>query len=297
MGLARRRQWEGLMDFVAIDVETANANMASICQVGIATFDKGVLADEWKTYVDPQDHFDGMNISIHGIDESLVAGSPTFGMLAHTILGALNGRVVVTHSAFDKVALYQAGTKCKASPLMCTWLDSACVARRAWKEFSRNGYGLANVCASIGYTFNHHDALEDAKAAGNILLAAIAHTGIDLDAWIARVRQPIDPNLEQRVARAGNPDGELYGEVLVFTGALMIPRREAAAFAASVGCEVDASVTKRTTLLVVGDQDVQRLAGHEKSSKHRKAEQFAAMGQPIRILRETDFRELVKLSE
>jgi hypothetical protein len=39
------------------------------------------------------------------------------------------------------------------------------------------------------------------------------------------------------------------------------------------------------------------LAGHEKSSKHRKAEQLIKMGQPIRILRETDFREIVKLSK
>src|ERR1700722_9978680 len=129
------------MDFVAIDVETANANMASICQIGIATFENGVLADEWKTFVDPQDYFDGINTSIHGIDESAVAGSPTFGMLARTISGALNGQVVVTHSAFDKVALYQAGAKCKASAPICTWLDSACVARRAWKELSRSGFG------------------------------------------------------------------------------------------------------------------------------------------------------------
>ena len=76
----------------------------------------------------------------------------------------------------------------------------------------------------------------------------------------------------------------------------MIPRREAANCAASVGCEVDSSVTKPTTLLVVGDQDVQKLAGYEKSSKHRKVEQLIKMGQPIRILRETDFRELMKLS-
>jgi hypothetical protein len=92
------------MDFVAIDVETANASVASICQIGIATFKRGTLANEWKSYVDPQDHFDGMNVSIHGIDESVVAGSPTYGMLADTIHGALNGRVVVTHTAFDKVA-------------------------------------------------------------------------------------------------------------------------------------------------------------------------------------------------
>ncbi len=283
------------MDFVAIDVETANADMASICQIGIARFADGKLADEWKSYVNPRDHFDGINISIHGIDESTVEGAPTFGELANTINAALNGRIVVAHTAFDKVPLYQAGSKYQSTRPSCTWIDSACVARRSWSEFSRKGYGLINVCTSIGYKFNPHDALEDAKAAGNIMLAAMAHTGLDLNGWLARVRQPIDPTLEQRIARHGNPDGELYGDVLVFTGALTIPRREAADLAASVGCEVDKGVTKRTSILVVGDQDVQRLAGHEKSSKHRKAEDLIKSGQPIRILRETDFRELVEL--
>lgn len=283
------------MEFVALDVETANADMASICQIGIARFADGKLTDEWKSYVDPKDHFDGINISIHGIDEAMVKGAPTFGDLANTINAALNGRIVVTHTAFDKVAIYQAGTKFQATRPSCTWLDSACVVRRTWKELSKSGYGLINVCTSIGYSFSPHDALEDAKAAGNIILAAMAQTGLDLDGWLARVRQPIDPSLEQRIARHGNPDGELYGDVLVFTGALTMPRREAADLAASVGCEVDAGVTKRTTILVVGDQDVQRLAGYEKSSKHRKAEELINKGQSIRIIRESDFRELVEL--
>ena len=78
--------------------------------------------------------------------------------------------------------------------------------------------------------------------------------------------------------------------------ALTILRSEAADLAASVGCEVDHGVTKRTTILVVGDQDIERLAGHDKSSKHRKAEELIRKGQPIRIIRETDFRELSKLS-
>jgi len=42
------------MEFVAIDVETANADMASICQIGIARFADGLLTSEWETYVDPQ---------------------------------------------------------------------------------------------------------------------------------------------------------------------------------------------------------------------------------------------------
>jgi DNA polymerase-3 subunit epsilon len=86
----------------------------------------------------------------------------------------------------------------------------------------------------------------------------------------------------------------LYGEVIVFTGALEVPRREAADLAAALGCHVSTNVNKETTLLVVGDQDLKRLAGHNKSSKHRKAEELIRMGYPIRIIKESDFLQLIK---
>jgi DNA polymerase-3 subunit epsilon len=282
------------MDFVAIDVETANADLASICQIGIAGFSGGQVAEEWKSYVDPQDFFHYVNMSIHGITDDTVAGAPIFSALNRQIRKALEGNIVVTHTAFDRLALSQAAAKCGTSPFQCTWLDSACVVRRAWQEYSRSGYGLRNMCDVIGYKFKHHDALEDAKASGQLLLAAIARTGLGLEAWLVRVKQPITPSLTESIERAGNPDGPLAGEVMVFTGALSLPRRMVADLAASVGCEVDASVTKHTTILVVGDQDIQRLNGHEKSTKHRKAEDLIRQGQPIRILRETDFRALTE---
>jgi DNA polymerase-3 subunit epsilon len=274
--------------------------MASICQIGAARFVNGALAEEWKTYVDPEDYFDGINVSIHGIDESVVAGAPTFRQLTDTLNRFLDNCVVVTHTHFDRVAIHQAADKSQVVPPRCAWLDSARVARRAWKEFAWSGYGLANVSKALGYKFKHHDALEDAKAAGNILLEAIAQSGLDVDAWFNRVRQPIDPSKASSgsaIKREGNPEGPLYGEVLVFTGALEIPRREAADMAASIGCQVAPSITKKTTLLVVGDQDIKRLAGHTKSAKHRKAEELGLKGQPIRILRENDFRKIAELSD
>ena len=285
------------MKFVAIDVETANANMASICSIGAAVFDNGVLTDEWYSLIDPQDYFDGMNVSIHGIDQSHVQGAPTFKEAAKHINSLLANNVVVTHTHFDRVAMHQAANNWAIPSPTCKWLDSASVARRTWPEFARSGYGLANVCNHIGYTFEHHNALEDAKASGQVILAAMQESGLNLDAMLARVLQPIDPSASTGSApikRDGNQDGPLAGEVIVFTGALGIPRREAADLAASIGCAVGAGVTKKTTLLVVGDTDVTRLAGHSKSSKHRKAEEMAAQGLPIRIIRETDFRELVE---
>jgi DNA polymerase-3 subunit epsilon len=82
------------MNFTAIDVETANANMASICQIGLAKYVSGHLAHEWKTYVDPEDYFDGMNVAIHGIDESTVEGAPTFPELNDTLRSYLENSLV-----------------------------------------------------------------------------------------------------------------------------------------------------------------------------------------------------------
>jgi len=279
-----------VMEFVAIDVETANADMASICQIGLAKFKDGQLIEEWSSLIDPEDYFDFININIHGITEEDVVGAPTFSEVVGELSNHLTGTVCVSHTHFDRVSVGRALEKYSLNPIDTIWLDSARVARRTWEECAWRGYGLSNLCNIIGYKFKHHDALEDAKAAGQVLIAAIEKTGLDIDSWLKRVRQPISGSA---INRDGNPEGELYGEVMVFTGTLEIPRREAAALSASIGCTVASGVTKKTTLLVVGDQDVTKLAGKAKSSKHLKAEQLIAKGQEIRIIKESDFKELV----
>ncbi|MBN2864898.1 MAG: hypothetical protein JXK16_02710 [Thiotrichales bacterium] len=291
---------ENKMDFVAIDVETANADMASICQIGVAKYNNGILVEEWSYLVDPEDYFDFINIDIHGITEEDVEGKPTFPEIFNQLGSLLNDSICVSHTHFDRVSISRVLTKYGLPNFETTWLDSARVARRTWEEFAWGGYGLANICNKIGYQFEHHDALEDAKASGYVLLAAIEKSGLDVNAWLKRIKQPIDlSNVSSGAAikRDGNPEGELYGDILVFTGTLEISRREAADLAASIGCTVAAGVTKKTTLLVVGDQDITKLAGKEKSSKHIKAEQLIKKGQSIRILKESDFKELVTHAE
>ncbi len=287
------------MNFVAIDVETANADMASICQIGLVMYENGILSGEWKTYVDPEDYFDSINISIHGIDEFVVKNAPKFPELVGMLRSYLEDKVVDCHTHFDRVAMHQATQRYGISALECTWLDSARGARRTWKECAWKGYGLNNVCKILGYDFKHNDALEDAKATAHILIADTNETGLDIDGWLKRVCQPIDPTAsssDSAIKREGNPEGALYGEVLVFTGTLEILRREAADLASVIGCQVASGVTKKTTLLVVGDQDIKKLAGYEKSSKHRKTEELIQSGIPIRILKKSDFIELAKLS-
>ena len=66
-----------MLTFNAIDVETANADRASICQIGLVHIQDGKIQDQWKTLINPEDWFDPWNIEIHGIDEAAVSGSPT----------------------------------------------------------------------------------------------------------------------------------------------------------------------------------------------------------------------------
>ena len=278
------------MDFVAVDVETANADLASICQIGLVVFERGRVVRTWETLVDPAAPFDPVNESIHGITAEDVRGAPSFRDLYPDLRRALGDGVVASHTAFDRVALTRSVVRDGLDALTCSWLDTARVVRRTWPQCAASGYGLGAVCEMLQIDFDHHRALDDARAAGEILVRAISETGISLDAWTVRVTQPLSGS--GSVARSGNPDGTLAGERIAFTGALSLGRREAADLAAQAGCDVLDAVNKHTTLLVVGDQDATRLVGHEKSSKHRKAEHLIAKGQPLRILTESDFLAL-----
>ena len=285
------------MNFVALDVETSNPDLASICQIGIVTFSNGVIVDKWQSLVNPEDYFDGMNVYVHGITEDKVTNAPNFQQIYSDLKRLIENKVIVIHTSFDKIAISRAIEKYNLSSIDCTWLDTARVVRRAWEEFRSSGYGLSNVAKEFNINFKHHNAVEDARAAGEILLRAIDHTGKNLDEWVVRAYQPISTSIKSSIAREGNPDGVLAGEVIVFTGALSMPRSQAAEFAANAGCDVGDGVNKKTTLLVVGDQDISKLAGHDKSSKHRKAEELIESGVNIRILSEKDFVEICNLME
>lgn len=283
------------MRFVAVDLETANPRMSSICQIGVVTFEDGIEVDAEVRLVNPQDYFDPYNVAIHGITEDRVKGAPRFTELHDWLCSCTSGEVVACHTHFDRVALNQACGRHALNPLPCQWLDTARVARRAWSQFAQSGYGLANLAHHFGITFQHHDALDDARTAGRILLRAIEETGFDPVEWIRRCNLSNCPGSSANIRREGDGDGPLVGENIVFTGALQIPRREAADVAHEAGAAVEPNVTKTTTLLVVGDQDIDKLAGHTKSSKHRKAEKLIEAGQTIRILGEADFMSLCRV--
>lgn len=282
--------------FFALDVETANADMESICQIGIVEYQDNQLVNQWGSLVNPEDYFDPFNVSIHGIAPEMVKGAPIFPQIHNALqeMGkAVEKMIVVTHTPFDRISLRRASQRYGLDEFSWNWLDSARVVRRQWEDFRHSGYGLSNVAKFLDIKYKPHDAVEDARAAGEVLIKAMEQSGLSLDVWLERSYKRISSG-STIYAQEGDPDGPFYGETIAFTGALILPRKEAARLAALAGCNVGDGVTKETTLLVVGIQNIDRLAGYEKSSKHRKAEKLIGSGQNIRIITENDFLAMVK---
>ena len=281
----------GRFRFIAIDVETACSDAASICQIGIACVRPDDRIETFSMLVNPRMRFDPFNIRLHGIGPDHVEGAPCFTDAIEMLMPLLDPHPLVQHSNFDRQSVTAACRSCGLDVPDWRWADSVTIARRAWPELKGNGgHGLANLKKRLKLQFHHHDAGEDARAAAMVVLHAERQLGLPFEDLLKH--QP-RKTFAATVTLEGDPAGALAGSVVVFTGALQMSRTEAATLAAQAGMCVRAGVTKQTTHLVVRDQDLTVLAGHDKSSKHRKAEEMREAGHPIRIIGEGEFRALV----
>jgi len=273
--------------FIALDVETACSDAASICQIGLACVWPDNRIHTFSTLVNPRTDFDAFNTRLHGIGPQHVRNAPGFDEVIDLLFPVLSRHHL---GNFDKQAVNAASRTYGRDAPDFRWIDSVTIARRAWPELKGNGgHGLANLKKVLKLEFRHHDAGEDARAAAQVVLHAETHMGVPFDELVAPKRKVYPSS----VTRTGNAAGPYAGAVVVFTGALGLSREAAPDLAAQSGMTVKAGVTRLTTYLVVGDQDLTVLGGHSTSSKHRKAEEMQAAGHPIRIIGETMFKAMV----
>lgn len=271
------------LHFVAVDVETANNNRGSICQIAIVEFRSGDIVHEWSTLVDPDEAFFPANIDIHGITSNDVAGHPTIRELADEIRRRLTGRLVVSHTLFDQQSLSIA---CPEVAHGLKWLDTCDAARRAWPSLS--SHRLPDLANRLGIEFDHHDALEDARTAGKVLIAALQRNRSIMQCTVTTFAAPQSRSraYAPQVQRAGKTSGRLAGEVVVLTGTMWTSRNRIADLAAEAGCNVHPRITNSTTILVVGSDNVGE-------SKLHTARQLVASGRKLRILTDAEFRVLL----
>ena len=172
------------LTFNAVDVETANADPASICEVGVVQVHDGLIQNQWSTLINPGEPFHPDNTSIHGLAEETVRDSPSFRESYPQLSRMLSGTTIVSHTDFDRVALVTAAQKHGLPTIQARWLDSATVARRAWPHrYGTRGWSLASIAARLGIQFRHHVAVEDARAAAEVVLRACEQKQLGINDW------------------------------------------------------------------------------------------------------------------
>lgn len=271
-------------DFVSIDVETACRSRGSICQIGIVGFREGREVFALDYLVNPLEPFEARNVEIHGITADRVQGAPHFGHLHSDLDQRLSGRVAVHHSPFDRQAISAACADHGRPGIAAKWLDSVEVARRAWPGLG--SHKLSVLADHLGLSLRHHDAVSDARTAGQIVLLAQSELGVGLAELMQARAVKANPVRDRKVSREAVTGGALSGQSIVMTGGFAMGKEALADAVAARGGQVRTSISRKTTLLVLGVQDPSTFAGKAKSSKHMEAEALIAAGHPLEIISE-----------
>ncbi len=159
-------------NFVAIDVETANANRSSICAIGAVKVRDGVIVDSRYSLVNPEPNwYSRFCTAVHGLTDADTWDAPPFGTVWQQWAEWLEDLPLVAHNArFDAACIREA---CRIyrleppEPFLCT-LEAA---RRSIPRMVLPSKSLDSLCDFFGISLErHHNALDDAEACAKLAI-------------------------------------------------------------------------------------------------------------------------------
>ncbi len=161
-----------MKNFAAIDFETANANRASVCAVGVVVVRDGAIADSFYSLIRPRpNYYSRFTTAVHGLTAADTDGAPDFEEVWREVAPRIEGLELVAHnSPFDEGCL-RAVFNIYDMPYPDYRFHCTCRASR--RTFGRTlpNHQLHTVAAACGFDLRqHHHALADAEACARIAI-------------------------------------------------------------------------------------------------------------------------------
>ncbi len=305
------------MRFAAIDFETANSFIGSICAIGLAIVEDGSIVNKKYWLIKPHkdyNYFDPFNVMIHGITKSMVKDAEEFNTVYEKeLLPLIQDNIVIAHNAsFDMSALRHVLDLYQIDYPEIQYLCTYKAALKTWDCLEN--YKLDTISRFLNFKFKHHNAEEDALACANILLAILNKNnsndiiglsniiGLRVGELYSSGYRPcsvrssyrIDSSLISPETEDFDMDNEFYGKKIIFTGTLLsMPRKEAMQRVVNVGGLISDTLTEDADFLVMGINDYSKLAGGRESSKTKKAKLLISKGCRIKMIDEKDFIRII----
>lgn len=275
------------MNFVAIDIETAQSQPWSICQLGLSIVEEGQLIRTLSFLVQPPaNKYFFWNSRVHGIIPFMTRNSPFFPEVWQEIAPILQNQKLVAHNAqFDIGSLKQTLEYYK---LEVPRFDYVCT-------YQLTRAGLERACRGYGIPLNkHHDAACDAEACARLYLKLLQGEKPHPDWKKPRPKNKSPFNGHERLSgdiltplqKVENPDNPFFGRKVVFTGVLSgIQRLEAATRVRNMGGHISCVVSAGTDMVVTGFRPG--------PVKMEKIHNFNEQGSQIRIITEEEFLKMI----
>ena len=168
-----------IRDFVAIDFETANQHLCSVCSVGVVIVQDGEVVDSFYSLIHPEpEYYSYFCQRVHGISAADTDDAPIFPVVWEEVEKRISAIFphaesipLVAHNArFDESCLKAVFRVYQMDYPDYLFLDTLTASRR---QFGRSlpNHQLQTVAAACGYSLmRHHHALADAEACAAIAL-------------------------------------------------------------------------------------------------------------------------------
>lgn len=160
-----------LRDFAAIDFETANQELSSICSVGVVIVRNGNVAERFYSLVQPEpNYYCYGNSQIHGLTAEDTNDAKVFSEVWREVEPLIEGLSLVAHNkGFDESCLKAAFKTYQMDYPDYIFYCTLAASRRQLKYLPN--HQLHTVANDCGYILaNHHNALADAEACAEIAL-------------------------------------------------------------------------------------------------------------------------------
>lgn len=160
-----------MLDFCAIDFETATYERNSACELGICLVENGEIVQTKTWLIKPPSfpYFNPHNINVHGIYPKDVENAPTFDEIWYEAEEMMYGNLMIAHNAgFDASVLRACLDYYGIFKPNLKYLCSMQIAKKSWKGLK--SYGLKNLATQHQISFSHHRAGADAEVCAKISL-------------------------------------------------------------------------------------------------------------------------------
>lgn len=290
------------------DIEVLNQDPTSVCAIGIVELIDQEVASTYYSLIKPKNlSYDAYRYKVHKIKPKNLIKERDFQDVWKDIHHYFEETIVVSHDIQGDMMYLREVLKQYHIPYPHLYMSCTNVLAHLVYP-SLHKYNVKELSQMIGFEFQVHHALGDARACAQILIEMLHHEHqesiIDLhqqfhlefgemktNYYRNIISAEMAPQLLEMVQRE---DALLYHQSVCFTGKLSMPKEILEEKTKEVSALYSHQVSTQTNYLVIGEIGYHKVRFGHDNKKVQKALQLKKLGQDIQIVHENEYLKLLE---